>query len=124
MPPLYEVDFESAGFEWIDWGDRDNSVLSWIRRDRKGRLVICVSNFTPVVREGYRLGVPDAGEWNVLVNTDDERWNGSGAGPKVTLSTVPTATHARDQSVVTDLPPLATLMLIRAWCLTRMESRS
>jgi len=49
MPALHEVDFSGDGFEWIDWDDRDNSVLSWIRRDRSGGYVICVTNFTPVV---------------------------------------------------------------------------
>jgi 1,4-alpha-glucan branching enzyme len=109
-PALYEVDFDGAGFEWIDWNDSGNSVLSWLRRDRHGGFVVCVSNLTPVVREGYRLGVPEPGEYRVIVNTDDSRYGGSGTGAGSAIA-VQEAHHGRPQSLELTLPPLATMIL-------------
>ena len=111
LPPLYEVDFEPAGFEWIDWGDRDNSVLSWIRRDRKGRPVICVSNFTPVVREGYRLGCPEPGKYLETLNTDRTEFGGSGVGNPEPVEAEDQPMHDRPYSLCLTLPPLATVFL-------------
>ena len=111
LPPLYEVDFEPAGFEWIDWGDRDNSVLSWIRRDRKGRPVICVSNFTPVVREGYRLGCPEPGQYLEALNTDRTEFGGSGVGNPEPVEAEDQPMHDRPYSLCLTLPPLATVFL-------------
>jgi 1,4-alpha-glucan branching enzyme len=111
LPPLYEMDFESRGFEWIDWGDRDNSVLSWIRRDRDGGFVVCISNFTPVVREAYRVGVPAPGAYVEVLNTDDAAFGGSGVVNRHTLGATDTASHERPWSLELTLPPLATVFL-------------
>jgi 1,4-alpha-glucan branching enzyme len=109
-PALHEIDFEDSGFEWIDWDDRDNSVLSWLRRDQHGGFVVCVSNLTPVPRENYRLGVPEAGSYHVLLNTDDEKYCGSGTGPQ-SVESSSTGHHGRPNSIELTLPPLSTIIL-------------
>jgi len=110
-PALYEVDFQARGFEWIDLHDRDNSVLSWVRRAADGRFVVCVVNFTPVVRDNYRLGVPAAGRYAELLNTDALQYGGSGLGNPGELTSDTIAAHGRDASLRLKLPPLATLIL-------------
>ncbi|MDH3531363.1 MAG: 1,4-alpha-glucan branching protein GlgB [Gammaproteobacteria bacterium] len=109
-PALYEVDFADAGFEWIDWGDRDNSTLSWIRRDRSGGFVICITNFTPVVRQDFCIGVPEAGRYHELINTDSEKYGGTGIH-NATLITTANGQHGRPDSLDVTLPALATLIL-------------
>lgn len=111
QPALYEVDFAGEGFEWIDWQDRDQSVLAWLRRDREGRFVLCITNFTPVIRYDYRLGVPDPGRYEEIMNTDARDYGGSGvtSGAPVEASAEPA--HGRAWSVTLTLPPLATLIL-------------
>ena len=109
-PALYEVDFTSNGFEWIDLNDRENSVFSWIRRDASGGFVVCITNMTPVVREAYRIGVPEEGRYRVVLNTDDRRYGGSGIGAE-TLDAVNVPHHDRPYSLELMLPPLATMIL-------------
>ena len=111
-PALYEVDFASDGFEWINWEDRDNSVLSWIRRDKSGGYVICVTNFTPVIRYDYRLGVPDKGQFEEVINTDAESYGGSGCGNAI-VTADNMGWHGRPHSLRVTIPPLATLILQR-----------
>ena len=110
VPALHEVDFRDSGFEWIDWGDRDNSTLSWLRRDHNGGYVICVTNFTPVVREGFRLGVPDHTTYREVLNTDSHHYGGSNVGNSPMHSDSDGA-HGRPYAVSITLPPLATLIL-------------
>jgi 1,4-alpha-glucan branching enzyme len=112
-PALHEVDFTSNGFEWIDLDDRENSVFSWLRRDASGGFVVCVVNMTPVVREGYRIGVPEAGRYRVVLDSDDARYGGSGTGAGVVDST-DQPHHGRPCSIEMSLPPLATLILEKA----------
>mgnify|MGYP000141164500 CR=1 FL=1 len=109
---LHELDFSAAGFEWIDWQDADNSVFCWLRRATDGTVVICVSNFTPLVRRGYRLGVPQAGDYVELINTDDEKYGGSGVRSSGEIVAQGVEAHGRPYSLTIDLPPLATMMLI------------
>jgi 1,4-alpha-glucan branching enzyme len=111
-PALHEVDFSPAGFEWVDWDDRDNSVLSWLRRARDGRFVLCVTNLTPVVREAFRIGVPEAGRYVELLNSDASRYGGSGVANPATDSGLRGA-HGRPHAITLTLPPLATLILER-----------
>jgi 1,4-alpha-glucan branching enzyme len=110
-PPLHEVDFQPEGFEWIDWQDRDNSVFSWLRRDRNGRFVVCVANFTPVVRYDYRIGVPAPGRYREIVNTDSEMYGGSNTGNFGSLEATDVHSHERPYSLQLTLPPLSTLVL-------------
>jgi 1,4-alpha-glucan branching enzyme len=109
-PALHEVDFESGGFEWIDWDDRDNSILSWIRRDRSGGYVICITNFTPVVRHDYQLGVPEHARFEEILNTDADKYTGSNNCNGELLAT-DSASHGRPCSIRLTVPPLATLIL-------------
>jgi 1,4-alpha-glucan branching enzyme len=108
---LHEQDFSAEGFEWIDWQDADSSVLCWLRRARDGCFVVCVSNFTPLVRSGYRIGMPQAGNYFELLNTDSKKYDGSGVGIHGEIHTENVPAHGRPQSLQIDLPPLATLML-------------
>jgi len=108
---LHQLDFSHEGFEWIDWQDADSSVLCWLRRDRDGACVICISNFTPLVRSGYRIGVPQAGCYSELLNTDSVKYGGSGVGIYGEIHTENVAAHGRQHSLQIDLPPLATLLL-------------
>jgi 1,4-alpha-glucan branching enzyme len=109
-PALYQVDFNGSGFEWIDWNDRDNSVLSWLRRDTSGNFVVVICNMTPVVREEYYVGVPQGGDYVEILNTDDEQFGGSGVANGPVRSTG-TPQHNRPDSLCLRLPPLATLIL-------------
>ena len=105
IPALFELDYSEDGFEWIDWNDRDNSVLSWLRRDRHGGYVICVSNFTPVTRAEFRLGVPENRTYVEVLNTDHARYGGSGV-TNSPMSATETACHGKPCSVTLHLPPL------------------
>jgi len=111
-PALYEVDFEAGGFEWIDWNDADGSVLAWIRRDKSGGYVICVTNFTPVIRYDYQLGVPEQGLFTEIMNTDSKTYAGSGTSNDE-LATSDDPSHGRPHSIKVTIPPLATLILQR-----------
>ena len=95
----------------MDWQDSDSSVLSWLRRGADGSFVICISNFTPLVRLGYRLGVPVAGCYTELINTDAEKYGGSGVSLIGEINTRDVEAHGRQQSLQMDLPPLATVIL-------------
>ncbi len=111
-PALFELDFTPEGFEWLDWGDRDNSILSWIRRDKSGGAVICITNLTPVVRPAFRIGVPEAGRYWEILNSDDHRYGGSGiCNPRVDTESI--GMHGRSWSIALQLPPLATVILQR-----------
>ncbi len=116
QPALHRLDCEAAGFEWISHDDAENSVFAWLRRDEAGRTAIVVSNFTPVPRPGYRLGVPDGMRlWHEVLNTDSAHYGGSNMGNMdATLAAEPVAAHGRGQSIVLTLPPLATVFLVAA----------
>ncbi|MDT8439261.1 MAG: 1,4-alpha-glucan branching protein GlgB [Wenzhouxiangellaceae bacterium] len=111
-PELHEIDFTNAGFEWIDWDDRDQSVFSWIRRDRAGGYLVCLVNMTPVVRHHYRVGVPETGAHRLLLNTDAADYGGSGIDPGLCIAENRPA-HGRDASLAVTLPALSTLILAR-----------
>jgi 1,4-alpha-glucan branching enzyme len=108
---LHQLDFSGEGFEWIDWQDADSSVFCWLRRAKDGAFVVCVSNFTPLVRPAYRIGVPMEGTYTELLNTDSTKYGGSGVGLHGDIHTDNVTAHGRAQSLQIDLPPLATLML-------------
>ena len=112
-PALYEIDFEHPGFEWISANDSENSVIAFVRRGLdRSRAVFCVSNFTPVVRENYRLGVPGPGVYYERINTDSEYYGGSNVGNSFgCVNAEPIPSHGREWSICLTLPPLATLFL-------------
>jgi 1,4-alpha-glucan branching enzyme len=106
-PALYELNSEAAGFEWVDCKDFQRSVISFLRRARNpdDRLLF-VCNFTPVVRQNYRIGVPQDGCWKEVLNSDAPLYGGSGQGNFGGLSTVPLPIHGRPFSLNMLLPPL------------------
>jgi 1,4-alpha-glucan branching enzyme len=111
-PALHEVDFEPAGFQWIDCNDSDNSVVSFIRRARdRNDLVVAIVNFTPVPRDGYRIGVPFGGEYRELLNSDSEIYGGSNRGNSGAVMTEPVEAHGHAASLRLNLPPLGFLLL-------------
>jgi 1,4-alpha-glucan branching enzyme len=110
-PALYELDFEPAGFEWIDAGDAEHSVLLYLRKARDGSSVLVVANFTPVPRDNYLVGVPQAGRWRELLNSDATLYGGSGVGNLCLTQTVPVAAHGQFQALNLRLPPLGILIL-------------
>ena len=112
-PALHEIDFDARGFEWIDWNDSDSSVLIWLRRDSHGKFVVCVTNLTPIVRESYKIGVPEGGSYRSLLNTDDERYGGGGVRIPAVAATND-GQHGRPFSISLTLPPLATVILEKA----------
>jgi 1,4-alpha-glucan branching enzyme len=107
-PALYEVDDHYSGFEWVDIHDVDNSIISFIRRakDRSDFIVFCF-NFTPVIRKKYGFGVPEAGFYREVMNTDSEYFGGTNVGNDGGLMSEPLALHGRDHRISITLPPLA-----------------
>jgi 1,4-alpha-glucan branching enzyme len=113
-PALHQVDFEPHGFEWIDCHDYEASTISLIRRGHdRADWVLAVLNWTPVVREGYRLGVPEPGYYAELLNSDSAVYAGSNIGNHGGLPTEPIPAHGHAQSLVLTLPPLAAVVLKR-----------
>lgn len=109
---LYRYAFDHKGFQWIDYGDRENSVMAFQRQgDTKEDLLIVVCNFTPEVRYHYRIGVPFRGEWKEVFNSDDAKYSGSGVINHGLLTTSPVKYHSRDYSISLTLPPLAISVL-------------
>ncbi len=111
-PALHRLDFDGRGFEWIDCHNWQDSVLAFIRKseDPADFLIAC-SNFTPVPREGYRLGVPHAGDYDEIFNSDSTFYGGSNLGNAGVLRAVEAAHQGRPAHLVLALPPLATIVL-------------
>jgi 1,4-alpha-glucan branching enzyme len=110
-PAMHEVDFDGSGFRWIDCNDHENSVVSLIRRSSTGDYVVALFNFTPVPRDGYRVGVPDEGSYMELINSDSEIYGGGNVGNQGVVFTEPIPSHGCQQSLRLNLPPLAFLLL-------------
>ncbi len=112
-PALHENDIEPAGFQWIDANDSEQSVASFLRFDRaRRRFLVCVVNATPIVRHGYRIGVPISGEYVERINTDSVDYGGSGvATSDGALVAVANPFHALPASLTLTLPPLSTVWL-------------
>jgi 1,4-alpha-glucan branching enzyme len=111
-PALHEVDFEWTGFEWIDANDGDNSVLTFLRRGKSPNdFVVAILNATPVPRSGYRIGVPEAGAYREVFNSDADRYGGSNMGNMGEVRAAPVRHMGRPYSVELTLPPLAAIYL-------------
>ena len=111
-PALYEVDFHHKGFGWIDFHDTDHSIISFLRaaKDPDNFLVI-VCNFTPVPRTGYRVGVPYAGFYKEILNSDAKIYWGSNMGNAGGLNADAIPWHGKQYSILITLPPLSVLIL-------------
>ena len=111
-PALYEHNFSHEGFEWIDFNDSSNSVTSWLRKGKSGRnRLIFVGNFTPIVRENYRIGVPEMGFYEEVFNSDDLKYGGSNVSNESELETAPIPKHGKTHSLSLTLPPLSIIVL-------------
>ncbi len=110
-PALYDLDFESSGFQWIDCHDSDQSVISYIRRARDGSFLVIVLNFTPVLRTGYRVGVPQSGFYREIFNSDAPCYGGSNQGNGSGLNSEALAWMNQPHSVLMTIPPLAGVIL-------------
>ena len=110
-PAMHERDFSSDGFEWIDGNDSENSVLTYLRWAEGERPVLVACNFTPVPRNGYRVGVPLAGGWREILNSDAALYGGSGVGNGGRVGSEEVSWHGRPNSLCLTLPPLGMVML-------------
>ncbi|ADE15574.1 1,4-alpha-glucan branching enzyme [Nitrosococcus halophilus Nc 4] len=109
-PALYEQDFVTAGFEWIDCHAWEESIISFIRKDKTGKdMILVVCNFTPVLRTNYRIGVPRGGDWREALNSDSELYGGVGHGNFGGVEAVPFPAHGRANSLMLTVPPLSVL---------------
>lgn len=110
-PALWQCDDSWDGFAWIDVDNRDESILAYRRMDREGKQIFIVLNFTPVARENYRLGVPDAGTYREILNSDALCFGGTGACNPGELLTAAISEHGMEQSLSLHIPPLGAVFL-------------
>ena len=108
-PALWDLDDTHEGFEWIDFHDADNSVVAFMRRSHAGDAIVFAVNATPLVRNGYRLGVPRAGFYREIINTDAETYGGSNVGNMGGFEAEDFPWQGRTHSLLVSLPPLATI---------------
>jgi 1,4-alpha-glucan branching enzyme len=111
-PSLHQVDFDPAGFRWIECNDAENSVVSFVRyaRDRRD-FTVTICNFTPVPRADYRIGVPEPGYYAELLNSDAGLYGGGDVGNGGGVDSEPIAAHGFEQSLRLVVPPLGCLLL-------------
>jgi 1,4-alpha-glucan branching enzyme len=110
-PALFDNDDTWASYEWVELHDADNSVLAFLRRGRKGGVVIFVVNATPVARHGYRIGVPSGGFWKEILNTDSAEYGGGNVGNYGGAYADEQPWGGRSHSVALTLPPLGVVVL-------------
>lgn len=108
-PCLWELDDSYEGFEWVDFHDADNSVVAFMRKARNGATIVFIVNATPVVRESYRVGVPGAGWYEEVLNTDAETYGGGNVGNFGGQYAEPIHWQGRDNSMLLRLPPLSVI---------------
>jgi 1,4-alpha-glucan branching enzyme len=113
-PALHSQDFASSGFDWIDCHDSEHSVLAWIRWGRDGSFVIVAVNFTPAPQTGYRIGVPEAGRYVEILNSDSAYYGGSNLGNAGGINASAGEWMNRPANLEITLPPLAVVVLQRA----------
>ena len=107
QPALHEIDFESNGFEWVDCLSDSESIVSYVRRAKNGEdFVLITCNFTPVVRENFRVGVPRSGYYREIFNSDSEHYGGTNVGNFPGVQSERITTHGRDESICVRIPPL------------------
>ncbi len=107
---LYELQFDNGGFEWVSYDDRQNSVIAYLRKDSKGKNLLVVCNLSPLTMSGYEIGVPVAGIWQEIFNSDNSQYGGSGQLNDGDLTTTDTEKHFKTQSLSIKIAPLATMV--------------
>ncbi|MET0134765.1 MAG: alpha amylase C-terminal domain-containing protein, partial [Kibdelosporangium sp.] len=114
-PAMYTGDTSPDGFSWIDANDAGGNVLSFLRQDpESGEVVACVANFAGMPHHDYRVGLPKAGHWREVVNTDATVYGGSGVGNLGTVAATATPWHGRPASAIVQLPPQGVIWLVPA----------
>ncbi len=113
-PSLYRLDAEAAGFEWIDYQDAENCVIAFARLAPGEAPCVAICNATPVVRNGYRVGIPEPGTYREAINTDSTYYGGANIGNVGGVVSEPIPSHGRSHSILVTLPPLATLIFVRS----------
>ena len=110
-PALHQKQFSPEGFEWIDHGDHENSVMSYLRKgiNEKDNIIV-VLNLTPVPREHYRIGLPKAGALTAIFNSDAIKYNGSGKFKNKKITSDQKVWNARENSIELNLPPLGMMV--------------
>ena len=109
---LWDADFDSHGFTWIDCNDHEHSIVALVRRARaEGDFTVAVVNFTPLPRRGYRLGVPASGAYVELLNSDSELYGGSNVGNQGTVVAASEPSHGHAYSLNLTVPPLGFVLL-------------
>ena len=109
-PALWEVDDSWEGFQWIVPDDNTQSVIAFLRKDKKGGQIICICNFAPVRRQDYKIGVPKAGTYHEILNSDNLRFGGTGIGTSA-IRTHKKPMHGFEQSISVDVPPMSAVFL-------------
>ena len=110
-PALWEIDFSWDGFKWISDSDRDQNTIAFIRYDKKGKSIISLINFAPILRESYRIGVPEKGVYTEVFNSDLPEYGGWGNAINKDIKTENIPIHGFEQSITLKAPPLATVCL-------------
>ena len=110
-PALWQRDDDHGGFEWIDAGDAQGNIFTWLRWDKNGRPLACATNFSPTPHENYRIGLPISGRWVEVLNTDADVYGGSGVGNLGGVKAVEVQWQGRPASAQIVLPPLAAIYL-------------
>jgi 1,4-alpha-glucan branching enzyme len=111
-PSLFEVDFSHDGFQWIDFNDSDNSIVSYTRKGKKADdYTIIILNFTPIVRDNYRVGVPENSNYEIIFNSDSEYYGGSNVGNNTKIPAVKGLWQQNPYSINLTIPPLGALIL-------------
>jgi 1,4-alpha-glucan branching enzyme len=110
-PALWQRDDEPGGFEWINANDASANAFTWLRWDDAGNCVAAASNLSPAPRDSYRIGLPFAGRWTEIMNTDSALYGGSGMGNEGAVQAVPEVWDDRPASATIVLPPLSTVYL-------------
>jgi 1,4-alpha-glucan branching enzyme len=110
-PSLWEGDFEPPGFSWIDCNDHEHSIIALLRRSSDGAFSAAVVNFTPVVWSGYRIGVPEGGDYIEVLNSDGETYGGSNVGNQGRVTAGEQPSHGHPYSLSLTVPPLGFVLL-------------
>jgi 1,4-alpha-glucan branching enzyme len=113
-PALHSQDFEPCGFEWIDCHDSEHSVLCWLRWGRDGSFIVVAFNFTPQPQIAYRIGVPEAGRYWEILNSDSAYYGGSNLGNGGEIEAATGEWMRRPANLAITLPPLAAVVLGKA----------
>ena len=109
---LYELDYDPLGFQWVDFGDWQNSIISFLRKAKSQEdVLLVVCNLTPIPRNNYRIGVPEGGVWEEVLNSDTIGYGGSGYSTIKTTHAIKSPLHNQPYCLSLNLPPLGIIVL-------------